>query len=74
MPTADHFTSNRWSLVTAAAILLYLLLAVGLAWQDVGLHYDEAIHQHGAVHILESEGEPRFAHYDPGGWIEIGGR
>ncbi len=74
VPTADHFNSHRWSLITAAAILLHLLLATGIAHQDVGLHYDEAIHQHGAVHMLHWEGKPRFAHYDPGGWIEVDGR
>ena len=74
MRFVHHPNSKLWSLVTAAAILLHLLLAVGLAWQDVGLHYDEAIHQHGAVHMLHLEGKPRFAHYDPGGWIEVAGR
>ena len=74
VPIADHFNSHRWSLITAAAILLHLLLALGIAHQDVGLHYDEAIHQHGAVHMLHWEGKPRFAHYDPGGWIEVDGR
>ena len=74
MRVANHSNSKLWPLVTAAAILLHLLLAMGLAWQDVGLHYDEAIHQHGTVHMLHSEGKPRFAHYDPGGWIEVAGR
>ncbi len=74
MRVANHPNSKLWSLVTAAAILLHLLLALGIAWQDVGLHYDEAIYQHGAVHMLHSEGKPRFAHYEPGGWIEVAGR
>ena len=74
MRVANHPNRKLWSLVTAAAVLLHLLLAMGIAWQDVGLHYDEAIHQHGAVHMLHAEGKPRFAHYDPGGWIEVAGR
>ncbi len=74
MRFVHHPNNKLWSLVTAAAILLHLLLAVGLAWQDVGLHYDEAILQHGAVHMLHLEGKPRFAHYDPGGWVEVAGR
>ncbi|MGH9657722.1 MAG: glycosyltransferase family 39 protein [Bryobacteraceae bacterium] len=38
-----------------------------------GYHYDEALLARGAVHMLNSPGEPAFAH-DRWSWVQIGGR
>jgi hypothetical protein len=65
--------SGRWHRVGLLAALIYLLCTALLGYQSVGLQYDEAILQHGAVSLLASPNEPTFAH-DQGSWISIAGR
>ncbi|HLG17037.1 MAG TPA: glycosyltransferase family 39 protein [Blastocatellia bacterium] len=61
----------RWAPIGAA--VLYLTFALLMGANRVGLHYDEAIVQHGAVHMLNSASEPTFAHHS-GSWVRIAGR
>ncbi len=64
---------RRRRLASLGAVSLYLLCALLLGFKEPGLHYDEAVLQHGAVQMLTSSGEPYFAH-DRGSWIRFGGR
>ncbi|MEP7269899.1 MAG: hypothetical protein ABI882_00250 [Acidobacteriota bacterium] len=57
----------------AGAILIYFVWVALLGVQTLGLEYDEALLQHGAVHILNSRSEPTFAH-DWGSWLRFAGR
>lgn len=62
----------RGAMATAGA--LYCLLALLVVAADPGLHYDEALMVHGAVHLLHgAQQPPPFAH-GPGYWVEFGGR
>lgn len=61
----------RWGGLGAA--LLYLSFTLLLGSNGVGLHYDEAILQHGAVHMLNSASEPTFIH-NRGSWVLFAGR
>jgi hypothetical protein len=56
-----------------AAIATYLTLAGVIGIRTPGLQYDEAIFEHGAVHLLTSRDAPRFAH-NTATWIRIGDR
>lgn len=63
-----------WRRVCTAAVLLYLLGAALLVRGGPGLQYDEALFQHGAVHMLAcSGGPPPFVH-DAGSWVPFAGR
>ncbi len=64
-------SARQFRLTTLAAVMLYLALASVLALQSPGLHYDEALMAHGAVHILTGTGEPTLAH-DRGSWVHLG--
>ena len=54
-----------------AAAAAFLVIAVGFSSIRVGLHYDEAIFQHGAVHMLYGQGAPSFAQ-EKGSWLILG--
>jgi hypothetical protein len=62
---------RRAAIAGPPVIYLFMTLLMGL--KSVGLQYDEALLQHGAVHMLNSTGEPPFVH-DRGSWVLIGGR
>jgi len=64
-------TLLRWGPLLAAA--LYLILAMILGLGSVGLQYDEALQQHGAVHMLNPTNNPGFS-YVKGQWIYWSGR
>lgn len=79
-PSAE--TPNRLKLLRNPAVrrwaflggpLLYLAFVFLLGIDKVGLHYDEAIVQHGAVSMLNSAGEPPFPH-DRASWLPFAGR
>jgi hypothetical protein len=53
-------------------IFIYLVFTQILGPGRVGLQYDEALLQHGAVKMLCCEGGPAFGH-DAGSWVTIGG-
>src|SRR5947209_15196897 len=61
----------RWAGLGAA--MLYFIITLLFGSNQVGLHYDEAIIQHGAVQMLNSASEPTFAH-DSGSWVKFAGR
>ena len=61
----------RWAGILSAA--LYLILACLLGLNTLGLQYDEALNQHGAVHLLNSTEAPSFV-YHKGSWINVAGR
>lgn len=65
--------NSRLPSVGLAAALVYLLGTTFLGYQSVGLQYDEAILQHGAVSLLTSPDNPTFSH-DRGSWIPFAGR
>ncbi len=55
------------------AALLYFMITRVLEAHPIGLHYDEALYQHGAVQMLHSASEPTFAHQE-GSWVSLAGR
>lgn len=57
----------------AAALFVYIAWAAALADVGPGLHYDEALFQVGAVHMLATPGPPTFTR-PQFGWIEVHGR
>jgi hypothetical protein len=56
----------------AAAVVLYLALAVALIAAGPGPNYDEALFQYGAVHMLRSREAPPLVL--PSGWPSFAGR
>jgi hypothetical protein len=67
----DAAVASRWGPV--AAIATYLGAAVLIGINIPGLQFDEAIFEHGAVHMLRSSGPPPFTH-NQGTWIQVGDR
>jgi hypothetical protein len=61
----------RWA--GLGAVVLYFITSWLWGAHRIGLHYDEAICAHGAVHMLHSVDPPPFAH-DRGSWIRFAGR
>lgn len=57
----------------AAALLVYLALALSLAHVGPGLNYDEALFQVGAVHLLTSPDRPSFTQ-TVSSWVPVAGR
>jgi hypothetical protein len=55
--------------VTAAAA--FLVIGIGFSSIRVGLQYDEAIFEHGAIHMLYGQGAPSFTH-EQGSWLVVG--
>jgi hypothetical protein len=52
---------------------VFLVISLRFSAIDVGLEYDEAIFQHGAVHMLRGGVDPPFPRY-VGGWFAAGQR
>jgi hypothetical protein len=72
-PETASQINGIWRWAGLGAALLYLSFTLLLGVNRIGFHYDEAISLHGAVHMLNSAGEPTFAH-PPGSWISFAGR
>ena len=72
-PLATEQTHFLWRWAGTLSVALYLILACLLGVNTVGLQYDEALSQHGAVHLLNSTEAPSFV-YHRGSWINVGGR
>lgn len=73
VPVDARRSSLRATALLAAALLVYVSWALTLARVGPGLHYDEALFQVGAVHMLASSGPPTFTH-PPLGWLKVHGR
>jgi hypothetical protein len=73
LAAAAGTTDRSFVLAILVAVALNLVFATVLALQSPGLHYDEALMAHGAVHMLTGAGEPTFPH-DRGSWVKLGSR
>jgi len=71
LAVVDRAITSRWGIL--AAIALYWTGAIAIGVGVPGLQYDEAIFQHGGVHMLRSADAPPFT-YNHATWIRIGGR
>ena len=67
----NRAVASRWGIM--AAIATYFAMAIVIGIQIPGLQFDEAIFQHGGIHILKSADAPPFP-YNQGTWIKIAGR
>ena len=74
-PPVDCMTAGAMPLACGlwAAIVTHVVLASVIGIQVPGLQFDEAILQHGGLHLLKSKETPPCA-YNRGTWIQVGDR